>query len=434
MEQPNNKAVIVGVNLNDRPDFAYSMEELGNLAEACDIEVVGQLTQNASKINGSHYLGTGKIDELSALAEQVDASTVIFNDELSPSQIRNLESSLQKRVIDRTILILDIFAERARTREAQLQVEVAKLQYMLPRLVGLRESLGRQGGGSGLKNKGAGETKLELDRRRIEERITALQTELEKLVAQRQVQRKQRRKTGVPVVCLVGYTNAGKSSVMNAVLNRYMPDTSKQVLAKDMLFATLETSVRGIELPDNKSFLLTDTVGFVSQLPHYLVKAFRSTLEEVAEADLLVQVVDYANPEFERHIEVTNSTLKEIGADGVPMIYAFNKSDLTDKPYPRVDDDKVYLSVKAEIGLEELVGLVKERVFQDYVQCEVVIPFTEGRLVSYFNVNANVRATEYEENGTRLTMECKQADYEKYKHLFVEPAATEALPELELEV
>ncbi|RKP49950.1 GTPase HflX [Cohnella endophytica] len=425
MEQPNNKAVIVGVNLNDRPDFAYSMEELRSLADACNIEVVGELTQNLSKINSSQYLGTGKIEELSALAEGLEASTVIFNDELSPSQIRNLESSLQKRVIDRTILILDIFAERARTREAQLQVEVAKLQYMLPRLVGLRESLGRQGGGSGLKNKGAGETKLELDRRRIEEKITVLQHELEKLVAQRQVQRKQRLKTGVPVVCLVGYTNAGKSSVMNALLNRYMPDSNKQVLAKDMLFATLETSVRSIELPDNKSFLLTDTVGFVSQLPHYLVKAFRSTLEEVAEADLLVQVVDYSNPEYKRLIEVTNSTLKDLGADHIPMVYAYNKTDLTDERYPQVDEEKVYLSVKQAAGLEELMTLVKERIFQDYIQCEVIIPFEEGRLVAYFNANAHIQATDYEPNGTRLTMECRKADYEKFKHLFAEPIAVE---------
>lgn len=423
MEQPNNRAVIVGVNLNDRPDFAYSMEELRNLAEACDIDVVGQLTQNAAKIKSSHYIGTGKIDELSALALGSDASTVIFNDELTPSQIRNLESALQKRVIDRTILILDIFGERARTREAQLQVEVAKLQYMLPRLVGLRESLGRQGGGSGLKNRGAGETKLELDRRRIEDRIAALQHELEKLVAQRQVQRKQRSKTGVPVVCLVGYTNAGKSSLMNAVLQRFMPDSGKQVLAQDMLFATLETSVRAIELQDNKSFLLTDTVGFVSQLPHDLVKAFRSTLEEVAEADLLIQVVDASNPEYERHIEVTNDTLKELGADGIPMIYAYNKSDLTDLPYPQVEGDKVYLSAKRDAGLEELIALAKERIFRDYVYCEVVIPFSEGRLVSYFNANAHVKSTEYEENGTRLTMECKRADYEKYKERFVQPVA-----------
>lgn len=427
MEQPNNKAVIVGVNLQDRPDFLYSMEELRNLAEACNIEVAGELTQNLAKINSSHYIGSGKIDELSALVAGVDASTVIFNDELSPSQIRNLESSLEKKVIDRTILILDIFAERAKTREAQLQVEVAQLQYMLPRLVGLRESLGRQGGGggSGMKNKGTGETKLELDRRRIEDRIHALQSELEKLVAQRQVQRKQRQKTGIPVVCLVGYTNAGKSSLMNALLDAFMPESNKQVFAKDMLFATLETSVRNIELPDNKSFLLTDTVGFVSQLPHYLVKAFRSTLEEVAEADLLIQVVDYSNEEYERLIDVTNSTLKELGADHIPMIFAYNKTDMTSEPYPQVNGDKVYMSVKEGAGLDELVTLTKKRIFQDYVKCEVIIPFAEGRVVAYFNTNANIQETSYEPNGTRLVMECRQADYDKFKDVFVEPLEVE---------
>jgi GTP-binding protein HflX len=427
MEQPNNKAVIVGVNLQDRPDFLYSMEELRNLAEACNVEVVGELTQNLAKINSSHYIGSGKIDELSALVAGVDASTVIFNDELSPSQIRNLESSLEKKVIDRTILILDIFAERAKTREAQLQVEVAQLQYMLPRLVGLRESLGRQGGGggSGMKNKGTGETKLELDRRRIEDRIHALQSELEKLVAQRQVQRKQRQKTGIPVVCLVGYTNAGKSSLMNALLDAFMPESNKQVFAKDMLFATLETSVRNIELPDNKSFLLTDTVGFVSQLPHYLVKAFRSTLEEVAEADLLIQVVDYSNEEYERLIDVTNSTLKELGADHIPMIFAYNKTDMTSEPYPQVNGDKVYMSVKEGAGLDELVTLTKKRIFQDYVKCEVIIPFAEGRVVAYFNTNANIQETSYEPNGTRLVMECRQADYDKFKDVFVEPLEVE---------
>ncbi|QHT58967.1 GTPase HflX [Paenibacillus lycopersici] len=427
MEQQavNNKAVVVGVNLNDRPDFAYSMEELRNLAEACNIEVVGELTQKAVKITASHYLGTGKVEELNALAEGLGAQTVIFNDELSPSQLRNLEGALQKKVMDRTLLILDIFADRAQTHEAQLQVEVAQLQYMLPRLVGLRESLGRQGGGSGMKNKGTGETKLELDRRRIEERISALRSELEKLVARRQVQRKQRRKTGVPVVCLVGYTNAGKSSLMNAILDRFMPDSNKQVLAKDMLFATLETSVRSIELPDHKSFLLTDTVGFVSQLPHHLVKAFRSTLEEVAEADLLVQVVDYSNLEYERLIEVTNETLKALGADHIPMVYAYNKTDLTGERYPRIEGRKIYLSVKEEAGVEELVEQIKENIFHDYVQCDVIIPFAEGRLVAYFNENAHVQATDYEPNGTRLTMECKRADYERYKHLFSEPAPVE---------
>lgn len=235
MEQPKQKAIIVGVQLQNQTDFEYSMEELRNLASACYIEVVDELSQKAARINPSHYIGTGKIQELLALLEAHDAHVVIFNDELSHSQIRNLEAALERTVIDRTILILDIFAERAKTREAQLQVEVARLQYMLPRLVGLRASLGRQGGGAGLKNRGAGETKLELDRRRIEERITALQAELEKLVARRQIQRKQRQKNEVPVVCLVGYTNTGKSSLMNALLEKYNPETTKQVFAKDML-------------------------------------------------------------------------------------------------------------------------------------------------------------------------------------------------------
>ncbi|MCC3376812.1 GTPase HflX [Cohnella sp. REN36] len=411
-------AIVVGVHLQNQPGFEYAMEELRNLADACDIEVVGELTQKAERVNPAHYIGAGKLQELKGLAEGLDASTIIFNDELSPSQIRNLEKTLERRVIDRTILILDIFAERAQTKEAQLQVEVAKLQYMLPRLVGLRESLGRQGGGAGLKNRGAGETKLELDRRRIEERIVHLQHDLEKLVARRQVQRKQRRKNEVPVVCLVGYTNAGKSSLLNAVMETYQPGSSKMVLAKDMLFATLETSVRSISLPDRKTFLLADTVGFVSQLPHHLVKAFRSTLEEVAEADLLIHVVDCANPEHEQHIAVTQATLKDLGADGIPAVYAFNKADLTDQAYPRIEDNTVYLSAGRREGIEELIRLIRDRVFGDYVEGEIVIPYDQGRLVAYFNEHAHVQATEYEPEGTRLKLTCKLADYEKHKELF----------------
>ncbi|MFD0712065.1 GTPase HflX [Paenibacillus sp. GCM10027626] len=422
MEQTKQRAVMVGVQLQLQPqsDFDYSMEELRNLAEACEIEIVGQLSQKASRINPSHYIGSGKIDELVALLEGLDAPLVIFNDELSPSQIRNLEAALERRVVDRTTLILDIFAERAQTREAQLQVEVAQLHYMLPRLVGLRESLGRQGGGSGLRNRGAGEKKIELDRRRIEERIAALQGELEKLVAQRQLQRKRRRKNEVPVVCLVGYTNTGKSSLMNVLVEAYNPGTNKQVLAKDMLFATLETAVRNIELPDHKSFLLTDTVGFVSQLPHHLVKAFRSTLEEVAEADLLIHVVDCSNPEYEQHIAVTNETLKALGAGQIPVIFAYNKADLTSEPYPQVSDNRVYLSAKEQLGIDELIGVIRSRIYRDYMQCEITIPFDQGRLVAYFNEHAHVQETSYEENGTRLKMECRTADYEKYRLFFIE--------------
>ncbi|WP_261304267.1 GTPase HflX [Paenibacillus andongensis] len=420
MEQRKEKAIIVGVHILNHPNFAYSMEELKNLAAACHIEVVGQLNQKVTRVIPSHYIGTGKIQELSQLITERNASVVICNDELSPSQIRNLESSLACKVIDRTILILDIFAERAQTKEAQLQVEVARLQYMLPRLVGLRESLGRQGGGAGLKNRGSGETKLELDRRKIEDRITALQSELEKLVARRQTQRKQRRKNEVPVICLVGYTNAGKSSLMNAMIELYNPQAHKQVFVKDMLFATLETSVRSVNLPDRKSFLLTDTVGFVSQLPHHLVKAFRSTLEEVAEADLLIHVVDIANPEYEQHIDVTNETLKELGADRVPMIFAYNKSDLTEHTYPLLKDNFVYLSAQQRRGIEELTQLIRERIFQNYMQCEIVIPYEQGRLVAYFNEHAHVHSTNYEPNGTRLKLDCRVSDFEQYRAEFLQ--------------
>lgn len=415
MEQPKRKAIIVGVQLQGQQDFDYSMEELRNLADACHIEVVGELSQKAERINPSHYIGTGKLQELKGLAEGLDAETVIFNDELSPSQIRNLEADLERVVIDRTILILDIFAERAKTKEAQLQVEVARLQYTLPRLVGLRASLGRQGGGSGLRNRGAGETKLELDRRRIEDRIAALQQELEKLVARRQLQRKKRKKNEVPSVCLVGYTNTGKSSLMNAMLELHGSDADKHVFAQNMLFATLETSVRSIDLPDNKTFLLTDTVGFVSQLPHHLVKAFRSTLEEVAEADLLVHVVDYSHPDREKLIEVTNDTLRELGAEGIPTVYAYNKCDLTEHAYPQTIGDAVYLSVKEKSGLRELLSLIREHIFSGFVQCEILIPFNQGRLVSYFNENAHVLDLSHEPEGTRMKLECSLADFERHR-------------------
>lgn len=420
MEQLQQKAILVGVNLNHQEDFDYSMEELANLTEACHIEVVGTLTQNLPKVNKSHYIGTGKIGEVRGLIEGQEANLVIFNDELSPSQIRNLEADLECKVIDRTVLILDIFAQRAKTREAQLQVEVAHMKYMLPRLVGMRESLGRQSGGVGTKNRGAGETRLELDRRRIEEKITVLSKELEVLVAHRQTQRKQRKKKDLPVVSLVGYTNAGKSTIMNALMERYNPAPEKLVFEKDMLFATLETSVRNIPLPDNKAFLLTDTVGFVSKLPHHLVKAFRSTLEEVAEADLLIHVVDYSNPEYERLIQITNETLKEIGITDIPTLYAFNKSDLTDHPVPDVQGDQIYIAAKPRIGIEELVQRIREAIFKDYIHCEMLIPYDQGALVSHFNENANIKATSYEAEGTKLTMECKLSDYNKFKQYVIE--------------
>lgn len=419
MMEEQQRAILVGVNINNEPNFDYSMKELVNLAEACDVEVVGEIIQNLPRVHAGLYIGTGKVEEVADAVKDNDANVVIFNDELSPSQIRNLEEELACKVIDRTILILHIFAERAKTKEAQLQVEVAHLQYMMPRLIGLRASLGRQSGGVGTKNKGAGEKQIELDRRRIEEKVSMLNKELEELVAHRKTQRKQRKKNEVPVVSLVGYTNAGKSTVMNAMLDVHNLSEDKHVFEKDMLFATLETSVRDIAMDDNKSFLLTDTVGFVSKLPHHLVKAFRSTLEEVAESDLLIHVVDYSNPNYEHLMDVTNETLKKIGVKDIPVIYAYNKSDLMDMNIPTIQNDRIYLSAKEQIGISELVQLIRREVFKDYIMCEMLIPYDQGQIVSHFSTHAKIHATEYEENGTKIKVECKMSDFKKYERYVV---------------
>ncbi|MDD3654133.1 MAG: GTPase HflX [Desulfotomaculaceae bacterium] len=409
------KAILVGANFNNQQYFSDSMEELFHLADACDLEVVGQITQKLNREDTAHYIGKGKIQEVLTLLDQKDAEVVIFDDELSPSQIRNLEAVLQCRIIDRTVLILDIFAQRAKTREAKLQVEIAQLQYMLPRLVGLRASLSRQGGGAGLRNRGFGETKLELDRRKIENKISRLHRELEKLVAQRQNQRKRRKKFEIPVVALVGYTNSGKSTVMNAMVDLYHSSTDKQVLEKDMLFATLETAVRSIKFPDNKSFLLTDTVGFINKLPHQLVKAFRSTLEEVAEADMLIHVVDYANPNYKQQIAVTEKTLKELGADNIPIVYAYNKTDLVDGEILNLERDCVYISAKKKTGIDQLAQAIRKKAFTPYVYCELLIPYNQGNIVSYLKDHAYINSTAYNSDGILISLECKEADYKRYR-------------------
>lgn len=421
MDELKEKAVLVGVQLQKDLHFVYGMEELHNLAEACNVEVVGEVTQNLDRINPSRYVGSGKLEEIKAFYEEADANVVIFNDELSPSQIRNLEEDLECKVIDRTMLILDIFSRRAKTREAQVQVELAQLQYMLPRLVGLRASLGRQGGGSsgGVANRGAGETKLELDRRKIEDQISKLHKELEHIKEQRVTQRKQRTKKGTPVVSLVGYTNAGKSTVMNELLAKTGQNEEKQVFEKDMLFATLETSVRQIRLEDNKSFLLTDTVGFVSKLPHHLVKAFRSTLEEARNADLLLHVVDVSNEEHRYMMEVTNETLHAVGVENVPTLYVYNKSDLAGVPYPVLNGDGIWISAKEDKGLDELLEIIKKQIFEDYVICRMMVPFDRGDIVAYLNDNANIQKTEYQEEGTLLKVELSRADYDRYQEFII---------------
>ncbi|WP_366923372.1 GTPase HflX [Metallumcola ferriviriculae] len=412
--EERQRALLIGVNINKQANFEETFEELKNLAIACELEVVGQIEQNLKSINIGHYIGSGKIEEVNDLINETEADVLIFNNELSPTQLRNLEKALEPIIMDRTSLILEIFANRAKTREAKLQVELARLRYMLPRLIGLNQDLGRQSGGVGTKNRGVGEKKIELDRRKIEEKIHDLNKELELIGNVRETQRKKRNKVGLPTVALVGYTNTGKSTLMNSMVELYQKSASKKVFEKDMLFATLDTSVRNITLPDSKVFLLSDTVGFVSKLPHDLIKAFRSTLKEVRDADLLLHVVDFSNPNYEQQIEVTDETLKQIGARAIPTIYVYNKVDLTTMDAPYNTDETVYISAKKKIGLEELIQLISKKIFK-HIECKMLIPYEQGSIVSYFNEYANVKSVSYESYGTLLTVECRESDYTRYK-------------------
>ena len=314
------KALIVGVRYKEMNyDLDNSLIELEELCKACNIEVIKRCVQNLDKINPSLYIGTGKVQEIKGQLDNLDL--VIFNEELSPLQVKNLTDILDIEVTDRTDLILRIFEVRAKTKEAKLQVEIAKGQYLLPRLAGMKEHLYSQQGGSGFR--GSGEKQIELDRRLVSNQIFNAKKQLANIVKQRQNQRKRRKDNEMKVIALVGYTNSGKSTLMNA----FCLNKNKQVLQKDMLFATLETATRHITINQHPC-LLTDTVGFIERLPHHLIQAFRSTLEEVVEADLLIHVVDASNPNYEQYINTTNAVLKELGIKDTPMIYAYNKVDL----------------------------------------------------------------------------------------------------------
>ena len=412
------RVLLAGVDTGEgQEEFERSMEELADLAKACEMEPVGMITQKMEGINKSLYLGSGKTAETAEAAKMLEAELVIFNDTLTPSQLRNLQEELKMPVMDRTNLILDIFEKRARTREARLQVESARLQYLLPRLVGMHEALTRQGGTSGsMSSRGAGEKKLELDRRRIEHRITELDRELEEVSKERETQRKKRQKSGIPLVALVGYTNAGKSTILNRMIHKHGMDEEKKVLEKDMLFATLDTSVRRICTGNNRDFLLSDTVGFVHKLPHGLVKAFRATLLELKTADLLLQVVDYSDPHYEKHMETTSETITQLGAGHIPMITVFNKSDRVDDciAYPKTVGDKIYISAKEDVSLEMLTELILDKVYDNFKEMELLVPYEKGQVVSYFMENAHVLSVEYEKEGTRLKVMCHPGDKEKY--------------------
>lgn len=404
-------AILVGLALNE--DISYSMEELAGLAEAAGVEVLGQLVQNLEKPNSATFIGKGKVDELAQLCQSMGADTVIFNDELSGMQLRNLEERLGVRVIDRTILILDIFASRATSKEGKLQVELAQLQYRMPRLLGFGLALSRLGGGIG--TRGPGEKKLETDRRHIAKRMDDIRKELAQAKNTRSVQRSQREKSEIPVVALMGYTNSGKSALMNRLLAMSEKE-DKIVTEKDMLFATLDTQQRSIHIDKNHEFILVDTVGFVSKLPHSLVQAFKATLEEVTYADLLLHVVDSAYENYDFHIDVTNTVIKELGADSKQKIMVYNKMDLVDEqPIDATGSDCVYISARNGDNIDQLMEMIKDRIFASTVTAHLLIPYSRGDISSYLCEKAVVHEMNYREDGTYFCVELNEADYNRLK-------------------
>ena len=417
------RAILVGVCLDsDNSDYLHAMEELRELAKACEMEVVAIIEQNMASPNPATYVGSGKVQEIAETVNQLEADYVIFEDTLSPSQLKNVQKEINASVMDRTNLILEIFSRRAKTREARLQVESANLQYILPRLVGMRESLGRQGGASGsMSNKGSGEKQIELDRRRIEKRISELRRELEAIEHDRQVKRGKRMQSAVPQVSLVGYTNAGKSTLLNRMLGRYVGKEEKKVMEKDMLFATLDTTVRRIAFENHKDFLLSDTVGFISHLPHTLVKAFHSTLEEVTYADLLLEVVDLSDEHYRDHMQVTKETLKELGAEEIPILYVMNKADRLYEvdTLPRINGDTIYMSASLEAGLPELVEMIQKKLYASNKRAVFLIPYAKGDIDHYLNENGHVFSKEYTETGILLDVDCREADYHRFSEYLV---------------
>jgi GTP-binding protein HflX len=400
------KAVIVSLNLGDDELFYYQLEELKNLCFASNIEVVDTVTQNLNAIVPGTYIGSGKLNELKTIASALEADYVIFNDELSPSQIKNISEILGDHieVIDRTMVILEIFASRARSKASVLQVEIAKLKYSLPRLVGLRSYLSRTAGGGaggGGARRGLGETKLELDRRHIERRISKATEELKAITKSRENARKLRHVNNIPIVSVVGYTNAGKSSTINAILNYCNKDASKTLFAQDMLFATLDTTTRLVKLFNNHEFLITDTVGFFSKLPHHLIESFKSTLEEIKEADLIVHIIDASSPFMNLQIETTQNVLAELGASSIPTIYVFNKYDLVKSPelISYQFKDALFLSATTSYGLEELLKRIDEFLFSHLETHRLLIPYNSGEIYSHLMEKTEVLKTEYKEEG-----------------------------------
>ncbi|MBZ4645100.1 MAG: GTPase [Petroclostridium sp.] len=418
-QEKKERAVLVGVHTGNRNSLEdtteESLAELARLADTAGVEVLTAILQNRTFIETSTYVGEGKVKEIKAVCESLGANLIIFDDELTGSQVRNLEDITGIKVIDRSTLILDIFAARALTKEGKIQVELAQLKYMLPRLVGVGSALSRLGGGIG--TRGPGETKLETDRRHIKRRISYLEDELKDIKKHRELLRSRRKKEGIPVVALVGYTNAGKSSLLNALAH-------SDVLAEDKLFATLDPTVRSIELSDNRKVLLVDTVGFIRKLPHHLIEAFKSTLEEAVLADVLLHVVDSSSDVADQHILVVNNILKELGAASKPIIMVYNKIDLKQDDIHLPQDRQmvkgsVEVSARTGKGINDLLELMDDIVPGKKIKVKVCVPYSVGNMVSQIHEKCDVLREEYTQEGTVMNVLVDEVMFGRVKEYIV---------------
>lgn len=393
VEEEAERVILVGVSEQDGDDAEDSVEELEDLVHTAGAIVVGTLMQKREKIHPGTYVGTGKVREIAELIEKTGATGIVCDDELSPAQLKNLEELLDTKVIDRTLIILDIFAARASTSEGKIQVELAQLKYRLSRLTGLGRSLSRLGGGIG--TRGPGEKKLEMDRRLINSRVAQLNRELKEVQRHREVNRQQRKRSGIPVVAIVGYTNAGKSTLLNTL-------TDAQVLEEDKLFATLDPTTRVLELSKNQEILLTDTVGFIRKLPHHLIDAFRSTLEEAKYADIILHVVDASNPQMDKQMHIVYDTLQKLEIKGKKVITAFNKTDRVEETQPLRDfkaDKTLHISAKTGYGLEKLREYLEEILREGKRLVEGTIPYQDAGILQEIRSKGELMEEEYREDG-----------------------------------
>ena len=396
VKEQEERVILVAVSTDDIDDTVNSVQELAELVSTAGAETVGTVIQNRENIHPGTYVGKGKIEEIREMAWERGATGIVCDDELSPAQLRNLEDALQMKVMDRTMIILDIFASRARTREGKIQVELAQLRYRAVRLVGLRNSLSRLGGGIG--TRGPGEKKLEIDRRLIHDRISVLKEELEDVKRHREVQRKQREGSGTLTLAIVGYTNAGKSTLLNKL-------TQAGILAEDKLFATLDPTTRALTLPGGEKVLLTDTVGFIRKLPHHLIDAFKSTLEEAKYSDVILHVVDCANPQMDMQMHVVYETLRQLEVQGKEIVTVFNKIDRMDADVTCRDpkaDFRVKISAKTGEGLDELLETIENILRSRRIYLEKIFGYAEAGKIQKIRAKGQLLSEEYTEEGIHV--------------------------------